>query len=225
MSHPTLRLSDGFPPKEHLRGEVKELQRLLARAGYAVAADGLFGEGTRKVVEQFQLSRGLSADGVVGAATWKALASGKPVASPRPPSPTQGGAGGVDYTPGVHVSSSTLRKKLRAIAKFFNWHITVHHGNRTHAVTGGSLTSLHYKGQAADFHVRSLTDRTAFRKMVFHRRKLLASEYELIWHGTNTETGGPHLHIGYQPGKASEFLEEGTPSAGKGAYTPTALRN
>jgi len=33
MSHPTLRLSDGFPPKEHLRSEVKELQRLLARAG------------------------------------------------------------------------------------------------------------------------------------------------------------------------------------------------
>lgn len=227
MSHPTLRLSDGFPPREHLRGEVKELQRLLSRAGYSVASDGLFGEGTLKVVKKFQLARGLSPDGVVGPATWKALSSGKPVASPPPPPPSSGGGGTgrVIYSPGVAVSSSTLRKKLRAIAKFFGWTITVHHGNRSSSVQGGSPTSLHLSGRAADFHIKSVTDQRAFRKLVFHRKKLIPKEYELIWHGTGTHTGGPHLHMGHQPGQASEYLEEGTPASPGGVYSPTKLRN
>jgi hypothetical protein len=224
MSHLTLRLSDGFPPKEHLRSEVKELQRLLARAGYSVAADGLFGEGTEKVVKKFQLARGLPADGIVGPATWKALSSSKPVASPPPP-PSGGSRGRVDYTPGVVVSSSTLRKKLRSIAKFFNWHITVHHGNRVQSVQGGSSTSLHLSGRAADFHIKNVSDQAAFRKLVFHRRKLIPREYELIWHGTGTHTGGPHLHMGHQAGQASEYLEEGTLASPGGKYSPTRLRN
>jgi hypothetical protein len=224
MSHPTLRLSDGFPPREHLQGEVKTLQRLLSKAGFAVAADGFFGEGTLKVVRKFQMARGLLADGIVGPATWKALgSSGTGAPAPAPPT-SGGGAGGVTYTPGVKVSSKTLRNKLRAIAKFFGWRITVHHGNRSGVVPGGSTTSLHLVGQAADFHVASVTDQRAFRKMVSKRRKLLRSEYELIWHGTGTHTGGPHLHLGYQPGKASEYLEEGTPASPGGVYSPTALR-
>ena len=225
MSHITLRLSDGFPPREHLRSEVKELQRLLTRAGYSVAADGLFGEGTQKVVKKFQLARGLPVDGVVGPATWKALSSSPGMPSPKPPPPSGGSSGRVDYTSGVVVSSRTLRKKLRAIAKFFNWHITVHHGNRTGSVTGGSKTSLHLSGRAADFHIKNVSDQAAFRKLVFHRRKLIAREYELIWHGTGTHTGGPHLHMGHQPGQASEYLEEGTPASPGGRYSPTRLRN
>lgn len=47
---------------------VKLLQRSLK-----IAADGVFGPGTRSAVKSFQRARGLKADGIVGPATWSAL--------------------------------------------------------------------------------------------------------------------------------------------------------
>lgn len=49
--------------------DVRALQQALARAGLPVAADGIFGPGTDRAVRQFQASRGLVADGIVGAQT------------------------------------------------------------------------------------------------------------------------------------------------------------
>ena len=55
-------------------GEVKEVQRRLKNWGYySGAVDGIFGEGTRKAVISFQQKNGLTADGIVGKATYKAL--------------------------------------------------------------------------------------------------------------------------------------------------------
>lgn len=55
-------------------GEVKELQRRLKTWGYySGAVDGIFGAGTRKAVIAFQKKNGLTADGIVGKATYKAL--------------------------------------------------------------------------------------------------------------------------------------------------------
>lgn len=55
-------------------GEVKEVQRRLKQWGYYTGAvDGVFGAGTRSAVVQFQKKNGLTADGVVGKATYKAL--------------------------------------------------------------------------------------------------------------------------------------------------------
>lgn len=54
--------------------DVVALQHLLTAHGRSVAADGVFGTGTRSAVVSFQQSKGLSADGVVGPATWGALA-------------------------------------------------------------------------------------------------------------------------------------------------------
>lgn len=48
---------------------VRELQRLLGRAGYAVKVDGDFGPTTKKAVMAFQKAQGLEVDGVVGPAT------------------------------------------------------------------------------------------------------------------------------------------------------------
>ncbi len=54
--------------------EVKEVQRRLKLWGYYNGSvDGIFGAGTRSAVIAFQKKNGLTADGVVGKATYKAL--------------------------------------------------------------------------------------------------------------------------------------------------------
>ena len=55
-------------------GEVKEVQRRLKLWGYYNGSvDGVFGAGTRAAVIAFQKKNGLTADGVVGKSTYRAL--------------------------------------------------------------------------------------------------------------------------------------------------------
>ncbi|MEW5628511.1 peptidoglycan-binding protein [Streptomyces hydrogenans] len=54
--------------------DVSTAQDLLAAAGRPVSTDGVFGPATTRAVKDFQKSRRLTADGVVGARTWTALA-------------------------------------------------------------------------------------------------------------------------------------------------------
>jgi peptidoglycan hydrolase-like protein with peptidoglycan-binding domain len=63
--------------------DVQKLQRSLARHGFFTDVDGQFGSDTRAKVVQFQRAKGLNADGVVNAATWRALESAP--AAPTPP--------------------------------------------------------------------------------------------------------------------------------------------
>ena len=54
--------------------EVKEVQRRLRGWGYySGAVDGIYGSGTAEAVRAFQKKNGLTADGVVGKATYAAL--------------------------------------------------------------------------------------------------------------------------------------------------------
>lgn len=54
--------------------EVKEVQRRLKQWGYySGGVDGVFGAGTKLAVIAFQKKNGLTADGVVGKATYRAL--------------------------------------------------------------------------------------------------------------------------------------------------------
>ncbi|MER5898449.1 glycoside hydrolase domain-containing protein [Streptomyces sp. NPDC001876] len=77
----TALLSRGSTPtvQNGSTGEaVTRLQRALTAAlGRTVSIDGIFGSGTTQAALDYQSSRGLGADGIVGPATWGALQSGK----------------------------------------------------------------------------------------------------------------------------------------------------
>ena len=66
--------------------DVRALQNTLKRLGFLKgAADGKFGAQTREAVKQFQQASGLTADGLVGRATWAAL----PKEDEEPSAPTR----------------------------------------------------------------------------------------------------------------------------------------
>ncbi|MFJ8008344.1 TIGR03767 family metallophosphoesterase [Streptomyces fagopyri] len=68
--------SAGWPVvQQGASGErVRTAQYLLNARGVTLSVDGSFGSATGGAVRTFQTSRGLSSDGVVGPATWRALA-------------------------------------------------------------------------------------------------------------------------------------------------------
>ena len=69
--------ADSAPPILRLNAEgsaVAQLQRELETLGYySGTIDGVYGEQTQAAVTQFQTDQQLTADGIVGAATWDAL--------------------------------------------------------------------------------------------------------------------------------------------------------
>lgn len=65
--------------------EVKSVQQMLNAFDAKLNVDADFGSATEQAVKAFQRSVRLTVDGVVGPATWKALADKPPQDSPKPP--------------------------------------------------------------------------------------------------------------------------------------------
>lgn len=64
---PVLKRNDGVTQNE----DVRYLQRLLNASGYSVTTDGGFGPKTEQAVINFQTSKRILVDGIVGPQTWK----------------------------------------------------------------------------------------------------------------------------------------------------------
>ncbi|GAA4908400.1 penicillin-insensitive murein endopeptidase [Streptomyces coeruleoprunus] len=76
LPRPAAAFSAAFFPTQSAgnRGsDVTALQYLLNARGQSVGADGVFGSGTKSAVVAFQGANGLTADGIVGPATWGKL--------------------------------------------------------------------------------------------------------------------------------------------------------
>jgi peptidoglycan hydrolase-like protein with peptidoglycan-binding domain len=73
--HPVLkrgRAHRAHRARRHHRSSRGSAVRLLQRR-LGIAADGVFGPGTKRALKRFQRAHGLTADGIAGPATWSAL--------------------------------------------------------------------------------------------------------------------------------------------------------
>lgn len=124
---------------------------------------------------------------------------------------------------GKTVSDENIKTVLERVATELEKNVNVSSGDRGSALDVGAGTkSLHLKHQAADFHVEGLSDEEAFKKIQEKKEKIFDADkkYEVIWHGTHTETMGQHVHIGrFDAGTGTSFKKEGVTEDQKGKYT------
>ncbi|XP_013401680.1 lysozyme 1-like [Lingula anatina] len=133
---------------------------------------------------------------------------------PSSSSSTGGGRGTVDYR-GYTVSDADVRSKLQEIANLYGKRVYLFSGDRPRQ---SNTKSHHYVSRAADFWI----DGESSGRAIWNRLKssgILARDYQVIWHGTRTCTGGQHIHIGrYGDNRSTCWVIEGTSSSNKCEY-------
>jgi hypothetical protein len=71
-----LLLAPGLAEAKSLKRGAEGPRVVQVQRWLGIAADGIFGPGTRRAVKRFQRRHGLTADGIVGPVTWSALKRG-----------------------------------------------------------------------------------------------------------------------------------------------------
>ncbi|XP_013401682.1 lysozyme 1 [Lingula anatina] len=119
------------------------------------------------------------------------------------------GSGWVDNN-GYKVSDADVNSKLQKIANLYGKRVWLTSGDRPYQ---SNTASHHYVKRAADFWI----DGESSGQAIWSRLKssgILARDYQVIWHGSRTCTGGEHIHIGrYGDNRSTCWVIEGTSSA------------
>jgi len=126
----------------------------------------------------------------------------------------------VNYN-GKTVSDDNLKLVLARIAARIG-SVRVTSGDRNFVPQGGSNKSLHLANRAVDFYIPGISLQSAYNKLLQNMTFIfdLHHKYEVIFHGSFTNTGGAHLHIGrYDSGSGVTFKMEGTTPESRGKYS------
>lgn len=123
-TYPTLREGDVGPTVTDLQVRLINDARIHVEGG----ADGNFGPGTLAAVTQFQTSRGLTVDGVVGLQTWTALLAKMPALEPGDEGPVKDQPKQPDYAVAVRYGRGfpADERMARALAAAKHLHVGPH---------------------------------------------------------------------------------------------------
>lgn len=128
------------------------------------------------------------------------------------------------------VSCTWLKRFLEAVAATVGGEITVHSGDRDHVPQGGSKTSQHLKGRAADLKVSGFSPKQVFDRLLAAGETLpspMRARYQILYHGKHTATEAEHVHVGrysfFDEKKSSlagfDFWMEGATPETRGKYS------